>query len=540
DDDDDDDDDNYIPNDYDPEGLNEYEDSKDDEDSSDDDEYNEDDTNSDLEDENDDDLSESAIESLLGDINEIYVSKEWEVYKCARSTWYRMRKRAQELREAGEKNGSQLFDYGFKKSLADSIQEDEIYGIINYDYSEDREKGSKFKNYTVKQGLKKIVEYEVDLNDRNKAHLKEVDKKLTAIDKKKILAIHRMLHYISDGEYKSRKVRASLAVAQHLFNKTIKNDFNYQARLIRQWTYYFLRYGKIHQDRQGCHTKTNTIIYDEQNQLLMKTYLRSLSDEERTPQNFREHLNKELLRCVANAPTEIKSDRTAARWMRVLGFDRFKKRKGYFTDGHNRKDVVDDRQSRFLPTMKRFQRRMFSYEGTECQTCIVPELKAGEKRCVLITHDESTFYACDGKKHLWLEKGKGPQKPHCKHLGPSVMITGFCCSCHGFMQDPDNPDVKSYSLFEAGSNRDGYFTNDDLVKQLKDCYPLFKKLHPDCDILIAFDNATTHHGKAADGLDVTRLNLSDGGKQRTSVRDGWYVSKESGEKIAQKMIFSNG
>jgi hypothetical protein len=42
------------------------------------------------------------------------------------------------------------------------------------------------------------------------------------------------------------------------------------------------------------------------------------------------------------------------------------------------------------------------------------------------------------------------------------MISGFVCKCHGFMI---NGNQKSYKLFEAGNNRDGWFTNDDLVQK---------------------------------------------------------------------------
>jgi hypothetical protein len=55
----------------------------------------------------------------------------------------------------------------------------------------------------------------------------------------------------------------------------------------------------------------------------------------------------------------------------------------------------------------------------------------------------------------------------------------------------------------------------DLVNQFILCEPLFKRLNPDCDQLICFDNSMKHHARAPDGLDVSLLNLSDGrSKQR--------------------------
>ena len=87
------------------------------------------------------------------------------------------------------------------------------------------------------------------------------------------------------------------------------------------------------------------------------------------------------------------------------------------------------------------------------------------------------------------------------------MVRGFICDCHGFFSDDSH---KSYQLFEAGKNLEGWFTNNDLVEQFNESTPLIRSLHPECDIFIAFDNSMTHHAKVPDGLDVSKLKLSDG------------------------------
>lgn len=95
-------------------------------------------------------------------------------------------------------------------------------------------------------------------------------------------------------------------------------------------------------------------------------------------------------------------------------------------------------------------------------TIIEPLLLPNEREIVLITHDESTFYANDGKRVVWMENGKKKIRP--KTVGTSIMISGFTCECHGFMHD-DVLGLKSYLTFKAGKNREGWFTNDDLVKK---------------------------------------------------------------------------
>ena len=121
------------------------------------------------------------------------------------------------------------------------------------------------------------------------------------------------------------------------------------------------------------------------------------------------------------------------------------------------------------------------------------------------------------------------------------MVSGFQCECHGFFSGQVNGNyVTSYRLFEAGINRDGWFTNDDLVAQTKDIIPLAKVLHPECDILFAFDNSMTHHKRAPDGLQVSDLlPLKDNGKNAPLMRDTTFVNR-FGEIVPQSMVTAAG
>lgn len=171
---------------------------------------------------------------------------------------------------------------------------------------------------------------------------------------------------------------------------------------------------------------------------------------------------------------------------------------------------------------------------------IPPTLRLNQKRVVLITHDECTFYCNEGKKFFWMENRKKKLLP--KSKGKSIMLSGFVCPCHGFMSATINGEViNSYLKFYAGTQREGWFTNQDLVKQINVCAPLFQFMHPDCDILLAFDNSMTHRSHAPDALDAmsSNLNLGDGGKNCQPIRNGWYINKDE-EKIIQNMQYENG
>jgi hypothetical protein len=129
---------------------------------------------------------------------------------------------------------------------------------------------------------------------------------------------------------------------------------------------------------------------------------------------------------------------------------------------------------------------------------------------------------------IWEEDGHNHLRP--KSRGRSQHASGFCCPCHGFIEDDgpeDDPaatECCSFHIITPGKNDDGYWTNDDLVKQLDKVIPLFERWHPDCQLLFLFDNSGNHHKRAPDGLCAQTMNLKDGGKnaprQRNATWDG--------------------
>jgi hypothetical protein len=112
--------------------------------------------------------------------------------------------------------------------------------------------------------------------------------------------------------------------------------------------------------------------------------------------------------------------------MLYLGFKPTIQRKGYYTDGHNRVDVVQYRDDIFLPAMAAVERRMRVYSGENMEEEEMPDLKEGENKAVFIVHDESTFYCCEGQRMMWMEDGKSKILPKTK--GTSVMVSGFICA----------------------------------------------------------------------------------------------------------------
>jgi len=75
-------------------------------------------------------------------------------------------------------------------------------------------------------------------------------------------------------------------------------------------------------------------------------------------------------------------------------------------------------------------------------------------------------------------------------------------------------------IIHPGSNRDGWWTNDDVIKQVTEkAIPIFERTHPGKVALFMFDNSCNHAAFADDALIVSCMNLKDGGKQPL-LRDG--------------------
>ena len=55
---------------------------------------------------------------------------------------------------------------------------------------------------------------------------------------------------------------------------------------------------------------------------------------------------------------------------------------------------------------------------------------------------------------------------------------------------------------------------------------MLRHYDPDCDLVLAFDNSMTHRARAPDGLDASRLNKGDGGKDVPLMRNGFFFDSE--------------
>ncbi|KAF9508823.1 hypothetical protein BS47DRAFT_1302272 [Hydnum rufescens UP504] len=190
---------------------------------------------------------------------------------------------------------------------------------------------------------------------------------------------------------------------------------------------------------------------------------------------------------------------TAQRWMKVMQYRWQKQPQGQYADGHERADVVAYCQNRFLPFWERLlpSLREWDMDGNEIMD------RAADRRTVIWTHDESTFYAHDRRKLRWVHDSENP-RPMQKGEGASLMVSDFASADYGWLCSPDGSDA-SRVLFKAGKNRDGYFTNDDIVAQAAHAMDILDKYYPHESHIFAFDNATTHLKRPDDALSASKM-----------------------------------
>ena len=202
-------------------------------------------------------------------------------------------------------------------------------------------------------------------------------------------------------------------------------------------------------------------------------------------------------------------------------------------DGHERVDVVAYRVE-FLKRMKELEPYLVEFDScgqilaktypSDCQV-------GGSQRrpTILITHDESTFSANDGKRQVWVKESDTFLRP--KGKGQGIMVSDFLLPW-GRLNLKHVTEAKlaeakakgipleAVELFEYGK-RDGYWDGACLLKQVTEkALPIAQFLYPGFDLVFMFDNATSHSVYADDALRVAKMGKGEGGQQ-AFLRPGW-------------------
>jgi len=184
--------------------------------------------------------------------------------------------------------------------------------------------------------------------------------------------------------------------------------------------------------------------------------------------------------------------RTAQRWMHLMDYRWTKMPHGQYKDGHKHDDVVAYWQEKYIPALQELQHNLRVWRDGLAKARGDPPVRW----TVIWYHDESTFYAHDRRTVRWVHKNE-TAVPRSKGEGASLMVADFVSADYGWLASPDGQETARV-LFRAGKGRDGYFTNEEILKQVRTALAILEKYYPEEDHVFIFDNATTHQ-KRADG-----------------------------------------
>jgi hypothetical protein len=259
----------------------------------------------------------------------------------------------------------------------------------------------------------------------------------------------------------------------------------HHARLLREWTHGFIKNRKdLPTNSYG--TWNTSMLDDEDLAQAIHLHLQSLGPWIRA-QDIVDFVKcpETLTQFGLKKPISLA---TAQRWMKRLGYRWTTNPNGQYVDGHERKDVIDYRQKIFLPWWMSIEERTRKWTDDQKEEMIGEQ--PANRRVVVWFHDESTFYANDRRKLRWVHKNE-TAIPHPKGEGASLMVSDFVSADYGWLRSPDKT-KEARIFFKAGKNREGYFTNDDILNQTTTAMDILTGFYPHEEHILVYDNATTH------------------------------------------------
>ncbi|KIJ31952.1 hypothetical protein M422DRAFT_266316 [Sphaerobolus stellatus SS14] len=259
------------------------------------------------------------------------------------------------------------------------------------------------------------------------------------------------------------------------------------ARSLRAWVWDYLEDETSLPNSEYGNQKLQ--IHDEAIAQEIQLHLQSLKKKYFTAMDIVRFLDQPEVKARLKFP-RTPTEHTCWSWLYAMEYHFSKSSKGMYIHGHECEDVVEYCQNIFLPQWAELEPRMMKWSANDDVT--IPDLHhIGEKQVILVTHDESRFYANDRRAKRWLHSSEKPE-PVGKELG--------------WLKSKDGT-RKTCILFKAGTNRDGYFNCEDLCSQVLVAINLFEEHFPGGSTVAAFgfDNAHGHQKHPDNALSARHM-----------------------------------
>jgi hypothetical protein len=323
-----------------------------------------------------------------------------------------------------------------------------------------------------------------------------IDPGLNPLTQRRLEWMKAFLWAYVDSEHGKEWIDASLHTAR-TFQKG-----PYLARNLREWSRLYINNRKEIPANPYRSWNTSLLFRHEDLSTEIKMHLQSIGKYIRA-QDIVDYLDRPTVKERLKLKKTI-SLATAQRWMHKMGYRWTKQPSGQFVDGHERDDVVAYRQNIFLPAMAELDPKMRAWKnGVEEEEKPWPnDIEDGtrpfQELTVMWHHDESTFYANDRRQVRWVHEDE-KAVPRAKGEGASLMVSDFVSADYGWLRAPDRSE-EARVLFKAGKGREGYFTCEDILVQVRKAMGILEKHFPNEKHCLVYDNATTHLKRADDAL----------------------------------------
>ncbi|KAG1474600.1 hypothetical protein G6F56_000260 [Rhizopus delemar] len=276
----------------------------------------------------------------------------------------------------------------------------------------------------------------------------------------------------------------------------------YYSDVIRFWAKEFIANNRLPNFRQGQHAKSESILADKDVAFFVKKYILETKASLCSLSTISRHINLNIVPEFMNNQLGAVSPSILSKYLKLWGVTFKIKGKSIYYDGHERSDVVQYRKE-WAKRMLQYRKQMNTFDEASITEANIME---GDKKIVMVTHDECTFYSNDGNKILWILEGE--EQSSLRHKGPDafIMVSEFQCPCHVTMRSVSDPEKTSRTLFYAGAGRDGRWTAEMMIEQYKKVVKIFDELYPMSQRLFLFDNSSNHSAYAEDALLAGRTN----------------------------------
>ena len=236
-----------------------------------------------------------------------------------------------------------------------------------------------------------------ELRDQIKKYLKKKHFTLSLKQHNQLTILRNFATLILKGY---RWIPASLEIANQ-WHEAVEPSPHF-ARRIRALARHYQVFGQLPKERRGGSRHARSLLNDETVKAAARTWLTAQKIGSVTPELFAKGLNESIFPSLNITMKNPLCVRTARRWLVKLGWALKTLRKGVYMDGHERPDVIEYRETSYLPNLAKDELRMVKFEFDGSNICrIEPELQPGEHLLIPIWQDESCFQANDFKKSAW-------------------------------------------------------------------------------------------------------------------------------------------